>query len=247
MAVKIHNPIILAVETATDACSVAIIKNGQIISDFVVEPQAHSKLLLAMVNQLCNTASIVLGEVDAFAYGMGPGSFTGLRIAASAVQGLALGTGKPVIGISTLHALAQQALLTKQLRDASIKMLPILDARMQEVYWGVYSIDIDSIAAPDQMDALSAADLLVLNSEQKYLAMGTGLAPYARQLTANYPNLQLLTEIIYPRAEEVAQLAYARYVAGDFGSPVTAVPIYIRNNVAQTGKKNPDLGSRDKN
>lgn len=102
-------PIILAIETATDACSVALSTAEKIFTEYVIEPQAHSKLLLGMVQSVCKQADIALPQVQAFAFGKGPGSFTGLRIAASVVQGLAFGSNKPVIAVSSLQVLAQQA------------------------------------------------------------------------------------------------------------------------------------------
>ena len=218
-------PIILAVETATDACSVALSTSKTTFVEYIVEPQAHSKLLLGMVDSVFKQANIKLQDVQAFAFGKGPGSFTGLRIAASVIQGLAFGTDKPVIAISSLQALAQQAY---NLRGAK-QILATLDARMQEIYWGTYIINPAGLAQSEMADCLENPANLSLKHLATYVAVGTSCI-------ATPP-------IMYPRAEEVVQLAIAKFLNGNNDNLLTAsqaIPTYIRNNVAQKSKKNPD-------
>lgn len=229
-------PIILGIETSTDACSVAISTPNGILQEFVVAPQAHSRLLLDMVEKLCIQAGTELAAVQAFAFGSGPGSFTGLRIAASVVQGLAFGNGKPVVAVSSLHALAQQAY--NQLSIPNI--LAILDARMHEIYWGGYQVKDQTLVQNILPDILQAPDQLRVDPEMQFLAVGTGCAAYGEILNANNSNLTFAPDILYPRAYEVVQLAIPQYLAGNTISPEEALPVYVRNNVAQVGKKNPD-------
>ena len=128
--------VILAIETSTPACSVALTIDGVLLEDFRLAPRQHNDLILPMVDQLLTQANIHLKDLDAIAFGKGPGSFTGLRIAAGVVQGLAYGADLPVIGISTLEAMALEA-FQKYHKDY---WLAALDARMGEVYIGGYKV-----------------------------------------------------------------------------------------------------------
>lgn len=228
-------PIILALDTATDACSVALSRAKDVFSALVIEPQAHSKLVLHMINDVCQQAGVAVKDVDAIAFGRGPGSFTGVRIAASVVQGLALGLQKPVIGISSLQALAQQAANTR--KDQNI--LALIDARMHEVYWGIFSVGVDGLVTPTMADSLQKPELLQLDPNVSYLTVGTGAVTYAKTLQNKNPQLQFANTILYPRAMEVLQLAIQKYQSGDM-LEAYAMPTYVRNDVAQKDKKNPD-------
>lgn len=235
------NPIILALDTATDACSVALCTPTQTINKFVVEPQAHSKLLLGMVDDVCRQAGVVFNDIDAFAFGRGPGSFTGVRIAASVVQGLAFGSNRPVIAVSSLQALAQQAANTHDV----LNILPMLDARMHEIYWGIYQVNDKRIVEPTMPDALQKPEELQVDKDIPYLAIGTGATTYAKILIEQNPHLQFDETIQFPRAEEILQIALDKFNNGEIIPPNEAVPTYVRNDVAKKSKKNPDLGSRD--
>mgnify|MGYP003455096352 FL=1 len=229
-------PTILAIETSTDACSVALSYAGQSFSKIAVEPQAHAKLLLGMVDTVLQQAGIKLQTVDAFAYGQGPGSFTGLRIATSVVQGLAFGVGKPLLAVSSLQALAQQAFN----QVGALHSLAVLDARMQEIYWGAYCANQQGLVEVVIVDQLQKPATLVLPEHEKYLAVGTGAQAYTLPLSHNNPGLTFNTQILYPRAAEILQLALAQYAGGNLLTPSQAIPVYLRDNVVQTGKKNPD-------
>lgn len=235
------NPIILALDTATDACSVALCTPTQIFNKFVVEPQAHSKLLLGMVDDVCRQAGVVFKDIQAFAFGRGPGSFTGVRIAASVAQGLAFGSNRPVIAVSSLQALAQQAANKHNV----IHLLPMIDARMHEIYWGIYQVNSKRLAEATMADALLKPEELQVAKDIPYLAVGTGASTYAKILMEQNPHLQFDQTIQFPRAEEILQIALEKFKSGETIPPNEAVPTYVRNNVAQKSKKNPDLGSRD--
>ena len=122
--------ILLALETATEACSAALAVDGDIRERFEVAPRGHSELILPMVDELMAEADISIEQVDAIAFGRGPGAFTGLRIAVGVTQGIAFGADLPVVPVSTLAALAQGS--------ESNSVLAAIDARMDEVYWGAY-------------------------------------------------------------------------------------------------------------
>ena len=125
---------LLAVETATEACSAALLAEGEVIERHEVAPQQHAELLLGMVDELLGESGLALGALDAIAFGQGPGSFTGLRIAAGVVQGLAYGSDLPAVPVSTLQVLAETARHAHRATRAACAF----DARMGEVYWGLY-------------------------------------------------------------------------------------------------------------
>ncbi|MEN8260373.1 MAG: tRNA (adenosine(37)-N6)-threonylcarbamoyltransferase complex dimerization subunit type 1 TsaB [Pseudomonadota bacterium] len=126
--------IVLAVETATEACSAALYADGRILERYQVAPREHSMLILPMVQSLLDESGAALNNIDALAFGCGPGSFTGLRIAAGVVQGIAFAADLPVVPVSTLAAMAQDVFEAFEEKYA----FAAIDARMGEVYWGVY-------------------------------------------------------------------------------------------------------------
>ena len=125
---------ILIIDTSTEACSAALSINGQVTSLFEIAPRIHTKLILPMIDQVLKQKNVTVNQLTAIAWGRGPGSFTGVRIGSGIMQGLALGSDKPVLPISTLAAMAQQAI---EQANAEYVMAAI-DARMGEVYWGLY-------------------------------------------------------------------------------------------------------------
>lgn len=228
--------IILGIETATDSCSVAIITTTQTYSLSVIEPQAHAKLLLGMVDDVCIQASITLKDIDAFAFGSGPGSFTGVRIAASVVQGLAFGTDKPTIAVSSLQALAQQAFNI----HGSEYIVAMLDARMQEIYCGNYFSSANGLVAAVSADILKNPADFTVDAAMPYISVGTGALAYNELIKRQNPGLIIDTTILYPRAQEVVQLAADLFSRGVASHPREAMPTYVRDDVAKKSKKNPD-------
>lgn len=233
----------MSLDTSTDACSVAICVSNKVFSECIVEPQIHSKLIIDIIDKLCIEAGIVLDDINAFAFGRGPGSFTGVRIAASVIQGLAFGVSKPVIAISSLHALAQQAANKHNIEH----IVPMLDARMHEVYWGNYALSEQGLVVAQIEDSIQKPEALLLPQGHTYLVVGTGAMAYQDVLLQRNPHLEFDHSIQYPLAQEVLQLALAELFAGNAVAATEAVPVYLRNEVAQKAKKNPDQGSREKN
>jgi len=132
-----NSPIILAIETATEACSAALAIGKKITTRFTLAPREHTKLILTMMDEVLEEADVKLTQVDAIAFSRGPGAFTGVRIAAAVAHGVALSMDKKILPISTLAAIAQQM----QQEQGAEHCLAAIDARMGEVYWGRYSVE----------------------------------------------------------------------------------------------------------
>lgn len=220
---------ILALDASSDACSVALWRDGVIDELFEISPRSHTKRLLPMVDELLKKHEIKGAELDAIAFSAGPGSFTGLRICLGIVQGLAFGWQCPVIPVSTLHAMA----LTAQ-RELSItadqSILVALDARMGEVYAGHYRVESDGVkaVAADAVLAPAAVAANFILPESNLVAIGPGW---------HYPDMPLLNGDAaklewYPRAQDVASLAAQALARGECIDAMTAEPIYLRNTVS---------------
>lgn len=223
---------ILAIDTATEQCSAAIATDRTTWSRVVPTARSHADLILPMVDELLRESGLTLGDVDGLAFGRGPGSFTGVRIAVSVIQGLALASGKRVVGISNLAAVAQQAVSALHLPSGG-KLLVCMDARMHEVYWARYRIDDakravldgdERVGSPDAVRAGIAAD------ENFDVGIGTGWRAYA-ELRDRFPGVAVHGDFL-PRAQEVAHLAFAEFAAGRSVAAAQAQPVYLRDQVA---------------
>lgn len=221
---------LLALDTATEACSAALLHEGQVISRFEVIPRLHAQRLLPMLEELFAEAHLQLNQVDALVFGRGPGAFTGVRIATGMVQGLAFAAGKPVIPISNLAALAQRA--WREHRAETV--CAAIDARMDEVYWGCYHLDkgIMQLQGEERVCAPEAVTLPAgLNAPS---GAGTGWQ-YAGRLAvkvdAAWPQM-------LPDARDLISLALPRWHVGDVLDAADAQPIYLRDKVA-TPKQQP--------
>jgi tRNA threonylcarbamoyladenosine biosynthesis protein TsaB len=212
---------LLAIETSADHCSCALSVNGSIHESCVPAGHSHSALLLPMVTRLMADAGLAFSQLDAIAFGAGPGSFTGLRIACGAAQGLAFAHDLPVIPVSTLEALALEA-------DADC-VLACLDARMGELYLAAYELeggDLRTVYAPALLKTTALPDL-----PGDWLGVGSGFGAHAAPLTARYALSGSQTGL-FPRAAAVARLAAARFACGDMVPADAAAPIYLRDKVA---------------
>ncbi|TCS70561.1 tRNA threonylcarbamoyladenosine biosynthesis protein TsaB [Sulfuritortus calidifontis] len=220
---------ILAFDTSTEWCSVALDLDGTLSSRAVLAGQRHSEWLLPMVQELLAEAGLVLTQLDALAIGQGPGSFTGLRIACGAAQGLAFGANLPVVPVITLEAMAAQALADSEFDGAVV----CVDARMNEVYAAVYAKAPAGLAAQvaPGLFAPSAAPLPV--AAGRYLGCGSGFAAYAEPLATRYGDrLAELRPERYPHAEWIARLAADKWRAGQAVVAEAVEPLYIRDKVA---------------
>jgi tRNA threonylcarbamoyladenosine biosynthesis protein TsaB len=211
---------ILALETSADACSVALLSNKNIIDRYQVAPRQHAQLLLNMVQEVLAEAELNLTDLEAIAFGCGPGSFTGLRIACSAAQGLAFGSNLPVVAVSSLQALAQGAYEEEGLDQ----VLAGVDAKMQEIYFGIYKLAADNLMQPLQTDKLVKPEELIIPSESGWIGVGDAWQVYSQQFkTISY---------FYPKARHVAKLARAAYAAGKAVTAESAQPVYLRSEKA---------------
>ncbi len=215
---------ILAFETSTEYCSVALLLDGQVLYKEVLASQQHSKLLLPMVQEILAETEISLTQLDGIAFGAGPGSFTGLRIACGVAQGLAFANDQPIAKISTLKALAH-----KIKHD---KVVVALDARMCEVYYAAYIKTTDSwqkiikptVCPPQQTPLLPG---------NNWVGCGNGFEAYRQELSSRHAKQILsIQNGVHPHAQEVAELSAEIFATGSGIDPASAAPIYIRNKVA---------------
>ncbi len=222
---------ILALDTATEACSVALQINDKVISRFEICPQQHSQRLLPMVDEVLSQATIKLNELDALAFGRGPGSFTGVRIATGMVQGLAFGTKLAVAEISTLAAMAQQCFTQT---DANICACAI-DARMSEVYFAVYERSEQQVIEIVSERVCSPAEAAKHLANVNFVVAGTGWQAYP-ELTQLLPN-ETTIDVLYPAAEFMLPLAFQVVSEQATVSAAEVSPVYLRDKV--TWKKLP--------
>ena len=226
---------LLAVDTATEACSAALLIDGELRTRFAILGRGHAERLLPMVDELLGESGLALGRLDAIAFGRGPGAFTGVRIAVSVAQGLALGSGLPVVPVSDLAALALQA-LERAAREAPAGTAPdaalaCLDARMNEVYWSLARRRADGGLELLGEHVGAAGEVAVAGSEP-LVGGGHGFAAYPELRARFEPRLVGCWPQMLPRAEEVARLALIELRAGRTLRPEDAQPLYLRNDVA---------------
>ena len=220
---------LLAIETATEACSAALYIDGETVQDYRVAPRQHSQLILPMVEALLDTAGLRLKALDAVAFGRGPGSFTGVRIAAGIAQGMAWGADLPVVPVSTLAALAQGAVG----KAARGRLLAAIDARMQEVYWGCYVVDEHGLVRLSGVEAVISPAQVALPDGDGWFGVGSGWAAYQAQLQTRVGRrVEAWDGAGLPQAVAVARLAADRYAAGETCPPAAAQPVYLRDQVA---------------
>ncbi|PWQ99612.1 tRNA (adenosine(37)-N6)-threonylcarbamoyltransferase complex dimerization subunit type 1 TsaB [Leucothrix arctica] len=230
---------ILAIETATEACSAALYNDGEVTHRYELAPRKHTQLILPMLDEVLNESDVSKSELDAIAFGRGPGAFTGLRIAVGIAQGLALSLDKPLIAISTLAAMAQQILETQNVTNT--QMIPAIDARMSEVYWGHYA-NREGEAVLTSEEQVSIPELL-LQQQVPSLIFGSGWEAYHAEFLAQPADwVAGSTNDVFPSAEHIATLASYAWQRGELIDAADAEPTYLRNNVA---KKKADQGSKN--
>ncbi|MBW3809647.1 tRNA (adenosine(37)-N6)-threonylcarbamoyltransferase complex dimerization subunit type 1 TsaB [Aeromonas hydrophila] len=225
---------ILAVDTATEACSAALLVGEKVFSCWEEAPRDHTRKILPMVQAVLDDAGITLDELDAIAFGRGPGSFTGVRIGIGVAQGLAFGAGVPLIGISTLAAMAQGA----HRLDGAEQVLTAIDARMNEVYFGRYEL-IDGRMQLVDDEVVSDPEALVDVRGKlagRVTCVGTGFETYGEILSGLADELAV-GQVRFPAAEDMLPLARSAWLAGEAVAVEQATPVYLRDKV--TWKKLP--------
>jgi tRNA threonylcarbamoyladenosine biosynthesis protein TsaB len=215
---------LLALDTSTEFCSVALLLDDDLTFRETHAIQRHSELILPMIEDLLTASDFELAQLDGIAFGAGPGSFTGLRIACGVAQGLAFGAGLPVVPVGTLAALAEES--------GDPRVMACLDARMGEIYHAVYRREGGKwieIAAPGVGPAHSAPTL----EGADWLGCGNGFAVYAEALAMRYGGqLKGVAPTLFPHARSIARLALPVLAAGGGVTAERASPIYVRDKVA---------------
>ena len=223
---------ILSLDSATHACSVALMDGARVSERVSQSPREHTQRLLPMVDELLVEHDISLSDLDAIAYSAGPGSFTGLRIGLSIAQGLAYGADIPLIPVSTLKTMALAAIHVLKPLSGSL-IVPVIDARMNEVYWSAYRYQDDAV--PNLSEACERE--WVSSPEDCYRQLqgfstdtivGLGSGWHYENLQNQCPEADLG---FYPRAQYVAQLAETYLNTQSAISPINAEPVYLRNEI----------------
>jgi tRNA threonylcarbamoyladenosine biosynthesis protein TsaB len=207
-----------ALETSTQWCGVALWRDGRIAALERCAPNRHSELVLPMLERLLEQAGTTAAALDAVAFGAGPGSFTGLRIACGIAQGLAMARGIPVLGVSTLQALADEA--------GAARVVACLDARMGEVYYA--ALEKRAAGWTEVVPAQCVAPGALAVSGAGWVGAGNGFAAYGNM------GLEKVLPEVHPTALAVARLAAPRLAAGEGLDAALALPAYVRDKVAFT-------------
>lgn len=221
---------ILAIDTATEACSVALWNDGTTFAHFEECPREHTQRILPLVKNILTEGNTALTDLDALAYGRGPGSFTGVRIGIGIAQGLALGADLPMIGVSTLATMAQGAW---RMTGAS-RVLAAIDARMGEVYWAEYTRDENGVWHGEESEAVLKPEAVTERLKQltgEWATVGTGWPAWPEM--AKDTGLTLVDgNMLLPAAEDMLPVACQQLAAGKTVVVEHAEPVYLRNTVA---------------
>jgi tRNA threonylcarbamoyladenosine biosynthesis protein TsaB len=220
---------VLALDTATEACSVALLTDAGLVGVWREVGRGHAEQILDMVDTVLAEAGVALRMLDGIAASVGPGAFTGVRIGVSVAQGLAFGAELPVVAVTTLEALAWQAM-----RGGAEQVMACLDARMGEVYWGCFAVDPKRGLAPRGVAAVGAAQSVNVPLAGPFQGIGRGFAAY--------PVLQALAGLVLPAgagdalpdAKDMARLGAIRLSIGEGRDPADLIPVYLRDKVALT-------------
>ena len=217
---------LLVLDTATEACSAALHIDGLTTTKYEVAPRKHAELILTMVDELLAESSLSLTQLDALAFGRGPGAFTGVRIATGVIQGLSMSADCPVVPVSTLAALAQGAISeSKQIACA-------IDARMGEVYWGLYQANQDNIMQLVGEETVCPPEATHIPTSNGWFGVGSGWQTYANELQSRMAgSLSGFRPGDYPSAEAICTLAVDAYQRGEAVDAAEAQPVYLRDKV----------------
>ncbi len=220
---------ILAIETAAESCSAALLIGTEVRERFLVQPRGHSELILGMMDELLVEAGLALKDLDALAFGRGPGSFTGVRIATGVVQGAAFAAGLPVVPVSTLAALAQRLVRESGAR----RILPAFDARMGEVYWAAYEVGEKGLVDLCLAEEVAPANRVSLPNGGDWQGAGSGWRTYGAVLAQRLgAALTGVSPDLLTSARDVALLGADAYARGLAVAAELAVPVYLRDRVA---------------
>ena len=224
---------LLAVDTATEICGIALAIDGRIETELIVDRGVtHTRSVLSGIDAVLGIAGISTEEIDAFAVTRGPGSFTGLRIGISTVKGLALATAKPLVGISSLEVLAHQASGRADL------ICPVMDARRAEVYWTLYQRTADGLTAIME-ERVGPVVEMISSIDRECELVGNGVPTYRRELKSSLKQQAHLTgyEGNALRPAVLTRLAWQRLQRGETEDIRTFAPVYLRKSDAELHRK----------
>ena len=226
---------ILALDTATEACSAALYLNGEIRQLYRVAPRAHGHIILPMIDQLLTDSGNGVSDLDALAFGRGPGSFMGVRIAAGIAQGIAFAWDLPIVPVSTLAAIAQ----TAYAETGAGRVLAAIDARMSEVYWGAYSLSDQDCMRIVGEEHVCAPNQVPRPEGGGWTGAGSGWSAYGDGLRAAMDPDSLVGQLdsCFPTAGSIVKLAAVEYAAGRHLPAAQAQPVYLRDNVAKKPRR----------
>jgi tRNA threonylcarbamoyladenosine biosynthesis protein TsaB len=228
--------LILALDSSTDACSVALYRGGHIDSSFELAEKSHTQRLLPLVDDILTRNQCELRDLDAIAFGAGPGSFTGLRICCGIVQGLAFGVNLPVIPVSSLAAMALS--FYRQYPQINLPVVATLDARMNEVYWGIYKpqsdfTPVESVVALSAECCISPSTFIADAARTALLRDGFYAVGSGWQCAGMNALTPIETHIdVYPQAKNIARLAAQDFSQAKLKNVLDAQPVYLRDSVA---------------
>lgn len=220
---------LLAIETATECCSVAVVHGETVMARSELAPRRHAELVLPMADSLLAELGLSRHALDGIAVGRGPGAFTGVRLAISLAQGMAMALDIPVVTVSSLAALAMEA------PEDDNPVLAVIDARMGEIYSAAYRRGDDGLLVEWQAEAVGHPDALHVPSASSWHVVGTGWGTYESIIRERLGgNIASADGERYPQARNIATLAVPMFAAGLAVAPELALPVYLRDKVALT-------------
>lgn len=220
---------ILILDASSSLCSVSLLHSGQIHHLCEDQPRRHAQRLLPMVDDILTAAKVNKSELNGIAYGRGPGSFTGIRIAASVMQGIALALNLPVFGVSTLQAIAQQLAQQKALNPGQ-EIAAIMDAHMGEVFWGIFQLQENGLVTLHGQEQVATPEHCRQQlADFKGVFAGDGLTLEA--LAGQFPDEKSFANVL-PKTEYMTSLVADAWDKGQFGSEEQHAPVYLRDSVA---------------
>jgi tRNA threonylcarbamoyladenosine biosynthesis protein TsaB len=221
----------LAIDASTEACSVALQVNNKVYSRYELCPQSHSLRLLPMIDSVLAEANVTLSALNGLIFGQGPGSFTGVRIGVGVAQGLAFSANLPVVGVSSLQAMAQQAYI----EFGEEQVISAIDARMAEVYNGFFQLDENNIMQAQQVEAVTPpaklGDLMSAVIDKPSYVVGSGWDAYPEAL-AKLKRNDASPDILFPSATAMLVIGAHKFSLGQGVSAEHAQPVYVRDTVS---------------
>ncbi len=215
---------ILAFDTALSACSVALGEDKQYVTRFELAPRQQAKHILPFIEQVLDQAKLSLHQLEALAFTAGPGSFTGIRLAASIAQGLAFALNIPLLPISTLRAMAQTAYTQFHAQRVAVAV----DGQAGEIYWGIFQ-NKEGIMQPLVPDTRCRPDTLPLIDLSEAIGVGDGWQVYNEALSGQIQHLTAVEALFYSYAEDIAKLAMADMAHGLSITADAVLPLYLHD------------------